>query len=335
MPTLQDVAKRAGVSTMTVSRVVNGSPLVSPELRLRVEKSLAETGYLPNMLARGLRSKRTDTISLLLSDMTNPFFTSLAAGVEAAARERSVTMILANSDEHEDEELRLLRILLQRKVDGLLLVPAGAGTAAIQLCRGQGVHLVQIDRRPERPEVDVVRADSEAGSLDLGRLLVTLGHRRMAILSGAPTVPTAVDRVAGFRRAVVDEHGLPEPEIFHGAYTVESGHDNAIKAMRVDPRPTALFAANNFIAIGAQHALRELGLRVPQDVAIVAFDDLPEAIDLIPVPDRGHTACVRDRTLERGAVAGTPGRPRAAHTRAGPADQARLASVERRSDRPG
>ena len=111
MPRLIDVAKRAGVSPMTVSRVVHGSPLVSAELRARVEAALAESGYMPNMVARGLRSKRTDTIALLLPDITNPFFTALAQGVEIAARETGLSMILANSDESEDEELRLIRVL--------------------------------------------------------------------------------------------------------------------------------------------------------------------------------------------------------------------------------
>jgi len=282
MPTLHDVAKRAGVSTMTVSRVVNGSPLVSPEMRARVEAVLAETGYMPNMLARGLRSKRTDTIALLLPDMTNPFFTTLAHGVETAARERSVTMILANSDEDEDDEIRLIRVLLQRQVDGLLVVPAGAGTAAIKLCRSQGVQVVHMDRQPERPDVDVVRADSEAGSLELGRLLVGLGHRHLAILTGPSSTPTAVDRVTGFRRAIVDEAGLPEPATLYGTYTIDSGHSSTIEAMRATPRPSALFAANNFIAIGALHALEELGLRVPEDVAVVGFDDLPEAMVTFP-----------------------------------------------------
>ena len=267
---------------MTVSRVVNGSPLVGPETRARVEAALAETGYMPNMLARGLRSKRTDTIALLLPDMTNPFFTTLAHGVEAAARERSVTMILANSDENEDEEVRLIRVLIQRQVDGLLVVPAGAGAAATRLCRSQGVHLVCLDRRPEDPDVDVVRADSETGSVELGRLLVGLGHSEMAILTGPPSTMTAAVRVTGFRRALVEEAGLPEPSVIYGTYTIDGGHAATLEAMRATPRPTALFAANNFIALGVLRALRELGLRVPEDVAVVSFDDLPEAMVTFP-----------------------------------------------------
>ncbi len=282
MSTLHDVAKRAGVSPMTVSRVVNGSDAVSPKLRQRVERALAETGYMPNTLARNLRARRTDTIALLLPDMTNPFFTTLAHGVEAAAREAGLTMILANSDEREDEEGRLAQMLLQRRVDGLLVVPAGRGAATIRLCREHEVPCVAVDRPPADDAVDVVRADAEGGAHELGRLLVGLGHRRIAILTGPATVRTAADRVAGFRRAVVDEAGLEEPLVIHGAFTIESGREMGREAARMTPRPTAVFAANNFIAIGVLHALDELGLRVPEDLAVVGFDDLPEAMVTFP-----------------------------------------------------
>jgi LacI family transcriptional regulator len=282
MPTLHDVAERAGVSLMTVSRVVNGSGAVSPKLRLRVEQALAETSYVPNTLARSLRARRTDTIALLLPDMTNPFFTTLAHGVETAAREAGYMMILANSDEREDEEQRLTQMLLGRQVDGILVAPAATGTEVIRVCRQHRVPLVAVDRRPLVGDTDVVRGDSEGGSLDLGRLLVGLGHRDMAVLSGPVSVPTAVDRVAGFRRAVVDEAGMPEPHVLYGSFSIDSGHEMALRAMASLPRPTALFAANNFIAIGTLHALAELGLRVPGEVAVVGFDDLPEAMVTFP-----------------------------------------------------
>ncbi len=281
MPTLHDVARRAGVSPMTVSRVVNGSGEVSPRLRARVEQALAETGYMPNTLARSLRARRTDTIALLMPDMTNPFFTTLAQGVETAAREAGMSLLLANSDEREEEEQRLVPMLLQRQVDGLLVVPAGSGAAAIRLCRERGVRLVLVDRRPPAHDVDVVRADAEGGAYELGRLLVGLGHREMAVLSGPESVLTAVDRVSGFRRAL-EEAGLPPPHVLHGAFSIESGRAMAVRAMEARRRPTALFAANNFLAIGVLHALDELGWRVPEDVALVGFDDLPPAMVTFP-----------------------------------------------------
>ncbi len=281
MPTLTDVARRAGVSPMTVSRVVNGSGPVSPELRTRVEQAVAETGYVPNTVARNLRVRRTDTIALVMPDMTNPFFTALAQGVETAAREAGISLLLANTDQREDEEERLVRALLQRQIDGLLIIPAGSCIETVRLCRDQGVPLVVVDRRPERPGADVVRADAEGGALELGRLMVGLGHRYAAVLTGPPTVPTAVDRAAGFARAFEDA-GLPGPLVIHGEFTIDSGHEMAGEAMSESPRPTALFAANNFIAIGVQHGLEELGLRVPEDVALVGMDDLPSAMVTFP-----------------------------------------------------
>jgi LacI family transcriptional regulator len=282
MPTLVDVASRAGVSPMTVSRVVNGSGPVSPKLRSRVEQALKETGYIPNTVARNLRTRRTDAIALVLPDMTNPFFTTLAHGVETAARESGISMLLANSDERDDEERRLLPMLLQRQVDGLLIVPAGTGEAAVRLCRDHSVPLVVVDRRPQVPGVDVVRADSQGGAEELGRLLVRLGHRRIAVLSGPATVPTAVDRVAGFCRALVDEADVPPPQIVHGAFSIESGRAMALAVVQGSPPPTAIFAANNFIAIGVLHALEALGIRVPDDMAVVGFDDLPQAMVTFP-----------------------------------------------------
>jgi LacI family transcriptional regulator len=173
-------------------------------------------------------------------------------------------------------------MLLQRQVDGLLVVPAAGGSETIALCRERGVHLVVVDRRPQDSEVDVVRSDSEGGAYALGQLLAGLGHRQMAVLSGPQGVPTAVDRVVGFRRAVVEEAGLPEPLVFHGAFKIDSGTEMTLAAMRSVPVPTALFAANNFIAIGALHALDELALRVPEDIAVVGMDDLPEAMVTFP-----------------------------------------------------
>ncbi len=281
MPTLLDVARRAGVSPMTVSRVVNDSGPVSPDLRARVEQAIAETGYVPNTVARNLRARRTDTIALVMPDMTNPFFTLLAQGVETAAREAGISLLIANTDQQENEERRVVQMLLQRQIDGLLLIPAGSCADAAGLCRDQAVPLVVVDRRPVSPGVDVVRADSEAGALGLGRLLVGLGHRRVAALTGSASVPTAVDRVSGFGRAFA-EAGLPEPEVRYGAFTIDSGREMTLSVMHADPRPTAVFAANNFIAIGVLHGLEESGLRVPEDVAVVGFDDLPQAMITFP-----------------------------------------------------
>ena len=282
MPTIVDVANRAGVAAITVSRVVNGSGPVSSQVRARVEEAIAEIGYVPNSVARSLRSKRTDTIALVLTDMTNPFFTTVARGVEDAASDAGLMLFICNTDERDVDEQRYVRMILQRQADGILLVPARGGVAAIKQCRDHETPVVVVDRRLGERVADVVRANSRGGALELGQILVSLGHSRTAVLSGPRSVSTADDRVAGFRRAFAEAHQAEPPRVFRGGYTIESGRAMARQAMAVTPRLTALFAANNFIAIGVLQELDEMRVRVPEDVAVVAFDDLPPAMVTFP-----------------------------------------------------
>ena len=282
MPTIVDVANRAGVAAITVSRVVNDSGPVSRQVRARVEQAIAEIGYVPNSVARSLRSKRTDTIGLILTDMTNPFFTTVARGVEDAASDAGLMLIICNTDERDADEQRYVRMVLERQVDGILLVPARSGAAAIKQCRDHATPVVVVDRRLKEGVADVVRADSKGGAFELGRFLASLGHARTAVLSGPRSVSTADDRVAGFRQAFAEVQRAEAPRVFRGEYTIESGRAMTRQAMALAPRMTALFAANNFIAIGVLQALDEMHIRVPEDVAVVAFDDLPPAMVTFP-----------------------------------------------------
>ncbi len=281
MPTIVEVARRAGVAPMTVSRVVNESGPVSDGVRARVEAAIAETGYVPNAVARSLRSSRTHTLAIIVPDLTNPYFTTIASGAQAAAADAGLMLVVANTDERPEEEERALGMLLQRRVDGILLATAGDGADAIRRAAAQGTPVVAVDRKVRGPRTDSVRADSRGGAAALARLLVSLGHRRMAILAGPTSVSTSADRVAGFRRGLA-EAGLAAPRVLHGAYTIESGRAMAAEAMQATPRPTAVFAANNFIAIGVLHAFADAGVRVPEDVAVVGFDDLPPSMVTFP-----------------------------------------------------
>ena len=267
---------------MTVSRVIRDAGPVSDEMRARVEHAIAEVGYVPNAVARSLRARRSDTIALLLSDMTNPFFTTMASGVEAAANEAGLALLLANSKESDAEEQRLIEALLQRRVDGICFVPAGDGTATVRQALENSTPVVALDRRPKDRAADIVRSDSTGGARQLGQLVTSLGHRVTAILSGPVGVSTADDRVKGFKAAISACAGTRPPRVFRGAFTIESGREMALAAMAVRPRPTALFAANNFVAIGVLHVLDEFGIRVPEDVAVVGFDDLPPAMVIFP-----------------------------------------------------
>lgn len=281
MPTIQDVAKKAGVAPMTVSRVINQSGYASAEVRARVLAAVEELGYMPNTLARSLRIRRTHTLALILTDITNPFFTTLARGVEDAASKAGYTVFFGNSDESEEKEMRYLETILQKQVDGIILVPAGGSPLPIKRIRQYETPLVLLDRYVAGETVDVVRCDSEDGAYRLTRLLLDLGHRQISLLNGPDSVSTAVERAAGFCRAM-REIGIAEPDVRYGAFTQDSGYAMTCQVLSRQPCPTALIAANNFLAIGALKAIRDAQLDVPDDVAIAAFDDLPAAMVVDP-----------------------------------------------------
>jgi LacI family transcriptional regulator len=279
MSTIRDVAKQAGVSPMTVSRVINRTGYTSHATQQRVEQAIAELGYVPNTLARSLRFKQTKTLALVLTDITNPFFTTLARGVEDAASDQGFNVIFCNTDESEIEQEKYLTMLVQKRVDGVLLVPAcSLGRPACYL-QEHGIPVVVLDRRVPDCQVDTVRCDSVQGAYELTRLLLDLGHKRIAVLSGPPSVSTAVDRVTGCHRALI-EAGLDENAgpAYHDEYTQAGGYRMGRQVLAATPRPTALLAANNFIAVGAHRALLEAGLVVPDDMTMVAFDDLPGGV---------------------------------------------------------
>jgi LacI family transcriptional regulator len=284
MATIHDVAQRAGVSPITVSRVINRSGYASPETRARVEAAVTELGYVPNRLARSLRSKRTHTLALVITDITNPFFTTVARGVEDTASDAGYTVIFCNTDESESEEKKYLQVLLQQQVDGILLVPARGTLDSIDMIRKQNTPVVVLDRRlPPGAEVDTVRCENELGAYQLVRLLIELGHRDIALLSGPLGVSTAEDRLAGYRRAM-REAGIDAAAqaIIYGSFTQASGSEMMRQLLARPRRPTAVFAANNLIGIGALQAIQQAGLRVPDDIAIVSFDDLPPTLLTMP-----------------------------------------------------
>lgn len=282
MPTVHDVAKRAGVAPITVSRVINNSGYISDATRKRVEATIKEIGYVPNTLARGLRSKRTNTLALIVTDITNPFFTLMARGVEDVAGNSNFAVIYCNTDKSETKEEKYANILAQRQVDGVLLVPAGGNDKTIKFFEANGISVVILDRRVSGVDKDFVCSDSKNGANLLVKLLIKLGHKQIAIIAGPKNVSTSTDRVAGYRRAL-KESGLSKNElIYYGAFNQQGGYELTHQAMNYTPRPTAIFGANNFIAIGVTKALRDLNLDVPRDVSVVGFDDLPESMLVRP-----------------------------------------------------
>lgn len=283
MTTIRDVAKRAGVATMTVSRVINNADYVSDATRAKVEAAVAELGYVPNMLGPSLRSNQTNTLALVLTDITNPFWTTLARGAEDAAHLKGYSVIFCNTDESPEKQEQYLTMLLKRRIDGILLAPASSSPESVKLIQKQGIAVVVLDRSVPVTDVDMIRGDSTGGAYVLTQHLLDLGHTAITMLAGHRDVSTSYERVVGFRQAL-QEAGLKhnEDDVIWGEFTQESGQLMTEQALAFDARPTAIFAANNFIAIGALRAIRDAGLQVPKDISIVSFDDLPEALTAEP-----------------------------------------------------
>jgi LacI family transcriptional regulator len=280
VPTIHDVAKLAGVAPITVSRVVNNNGYVSKETRQRVEAAVIALDYIPNALGPSLRLKRTKTLALVLSDITNPFWTTVARGVEDTANKSGYHIIMGNTDESAEKQEDYLLFLMKKQVDGFLVVPASS--RSLGTLQKRRVPFVVLDRSIPDNGVDSVRGDSVGGAYALTKHLIELGHLCIAIIAGPEHVSTASDRVEGYLRALAEADLKNTQLIYWGTYSQQTGYAFTQKALQSNPRPTAIFASNNFIAIGVMRALRDAGLRVPEDISVVAFDDLPQAITIDP-----------------------------------------------------
>jgi len=283
VPTISDVAKRAGVSPATVSRVLQGAKNVRPDTRAKVERTIKELGYVPSAVAQSLRSKRTRSIALVVSDITNTFWTTVARGVEDVAQSHRYSVLLCNTDENLAKQRQYLDFLIRQQVDGVIIAPYDSDAQHLDQLRKRNIPTVIVDRRIEGWDVDSVLSDSIAGSRALVQHLVSLGHKRIAVLSGPSITSTAEDRIAGYCMAL-DEAGIPiDPDLIRrGEFRTASGENLTHRLLDEEPTTTAIFAANNAIALGVIDAIAKRGLRIPQDVALVCFDDLPNASHLFP-----------------------------------------------------
>jgi len=277
MTTIRDVAKNAGVSPITVSRVVNDADNVNSNTRARVEKVILELGYIPNLAARSLRSKQTFTLALILPDVTSAFWTTVARGVEDAAQGGGYSVFLCNTDENPDKFTKYLNSVIRQRVDGVLVAPYSMDGAQLMQLTEMKIPTVVIDRRVYNWDGDSVYCDSVAGSHAIVQHLISLGHRRIAIISGPTATSTAEDRVTGYCLAL-QKAGIPIDDrlILRGEYRESSGLALTRELLENGAEPTAIIAANNSIAGGVLEQLKLLGLRVPGDIAVVCFDEMPE-----------------------------------------------------------
>jgi len=283
-PTIRDVASHAGVSVATVSRVINDSPhKVHRSTRRRVLRSVSRLGYHPNAVAQGLRRGTTRSVALIVPDIGNPFFPAVARGVEDVARRHGFAVMLGNTDGHADRERAYLGILRQRWVDGLLFAGIGGEIRDLRALIALGMPAVLIARDVADGAIDTVVVDGFSGMYLATAHLLRLGHRRVAFLGGPREVAPARERLRGYRRALREFHIPLDPGLITtGDFRVAGGRAAMVRLLARRRRFTAVAAANDLMAIGALEALRAGGYRIPGDVAVVGFDDIPFAAVVDP-----------------------------------------------------
>lgn len=286
MPTtLKELAERARVHPSTISRVANQDPglRISAATRARIEALLRETEYRPNGVARGLKLRQTLVLAVVIPDITNPFFGALFRGVEDAAATRGYQVLLCNTDGNADRQRSHLQTLAARRVDGVILASTFLKDPAVRWLRHQRIPYVLVNRFSDEGLDPFVGSDDVMGSRLATQHLIDLGHRRIAHLAGSPATSTGQLRRRGYEAAMADAGLTAPPE-----YTVESGYieEGGARAMEhllsLEAPPTAVFAVTDMVAVGAYAAVLAHGMRIPEDVAIVGYNDIPLAVRLYP-----------------------------------------------------
>lgn len=310
MSSIQDVAALAKVSTATASRALSRPEMVADGTRKRVMKAAQQLGYQPNVLARSLRQRETRTIGLIVADILNPFHALLAKGVQDTAEEQGYVTFLFNSDEQPEKEARAIDTLRGHLPQGLIVVPTSGTREHLKTL--PNLPVVELDRVSGNPQASTVTVDNVGGARAATDHLIGLGHRRIGLIVGQQDISTAVERQAGYHDALKAAGLSPCPELMRsGQHREDDGSRAATEllSMPAGKRPTALFVGNNEMTVGAVLAARELGLRIPEDLSIVGFDDSrwaqtmwpPLTVIAQPAYELGVHACEQLFGLLRGA----------------------------------
>lgn len=276
MPSIKTVAALAGVSITTVSHVINRTRFVSEENRARVTDAIHSLGYVPSAVARSLKSKVTHTLGMLIPNSSNPYFAELVHSVEEHCFKAGYNLIICNTSDEPQRQSVYLQVLAQRRIDGLIVVSTGGDDSLATQLAGLKIPTVLVDRKISGLRCDVVQTANFEGGLMATQHLVVLGHRRIACIAGKPGLEVSEQRIKGWRHAM-NEVGQPDSApclLLYGDFTSHGGYAATQEALKVTPRPTAIFACNDLMAIGALRAAHEAGLWVPNGLSIVGFDDI-------------------------------------------------------------
>lgn len=274
MATIKDVAAVAGISYTTVSHVLNKSRPVSEPVRLKVEAAIRQLGYVPSAVARSLKVRSTATIGLLVPNSINPYFAELARGIEDYCERKGFCVILCNSDDDAHKQRNYIRVLLEKRVDGLIVSSVGGDGALAESLAATSTPLVMLDRALPGIDADLICIDNEQGGYLATRHLLDLGHRDIACITGPADTRVAQQRLAGFQRALAERglHAAPG-RVVESDFSSPGGYYAAAHLLD-GQRPSAVFACNDMMGMGVLRAAAERGLRVPEQLSVVGFDDI-------------------------------------------------------------
>jgi len=283
MANIKDVALRAGVSVTTVSHVVNGTRFVKEASRLRVEDAVRELGYVPSAVARSLKHNATRTFGMLIPNNSNPYFAEVLRGVELRCFAAGYNVILCNSNDDPKRQASHLRVLAEKRVDGLVLVSCNRDAGLMDIMGELKIPVVLLDREINGVACDLVEVDHLVGGLIATQHLLALGHPRVACLSGPAGLSVSSQRRAGWKQALAQAGVEREPgDLARGDFSPRGGYLAMQTLLKHDPRPTAVFVCNDLMAFGALAAAREAGIEVPGQLSIVSYDDIELAAYAVP-----------------------------------------------------
>ncbi|RKD29475.1 LacI family DNA-binding transcriptional regulator [Thermohalobacter berrensis] len=301
--TIDDIAKAAGVSSATVSRVLNNSGYVKDETREKVLKAIKELNYTPSAIARSLSKKKTNTIGVVVPEINNPFFGEIIKGISEVADEHNFNLILCNTDEDIKKELRALKLLKEQRIEGILITPTSTdsdySSEYLWTIENLGIPVVLIDGHVKYSNFNGVFVDHIKGAYDAVKTLIDEGHEKIAIITGRMNSRPARERLAGYKKAL-KLHNIPikEEYIFYGDYTHEKAYEITKKILEMKDRPTAIFVSSNMMVLGCIKAFSENNIEIPKDMAIIGFDKV-EVLNIIGM----NISFINGPTIEMGKIA--------------------------------
>lgn len=272
--TIRSIAKMANVSHMTVSRVLNDNPHVKDETKKRILQLVRNLKFRPDPKARNLANKRSFLIGLIVSDIRNPFYAELARGIEDTAREKGYSILFCSTDDQPKGVEHYVHKMLDAGIEGLIFASARLQEPVVEELIKDQFPLVLANRKLKGEDYNYVVLDNVSGAYELTKHLINNGYRKIALLNGPSDLSTGLDRLEGYQKALIDHQIKPDPQyVFQGPFTSKTGYEGAKHFLAMKKRPEAIFAGNDYIAMGAIDAIEEAQMLIPDDIALVGFDD--------------------------------------------------------------